>query len=170
MKYIYLFTGVLVYIQLHIQVWGYLKKHGGRRVWQALVQDFGEGVWLLGMVFFSLDIFMVLSVLDKCRKNLFNTLTDLEWAYILNGWAVITFSLFQVLLWYILYMLLKRMKENTSETININRCKLIFAVILGNIILGAAIYMAMGGDISPFIDGIAWHIYKLLLFLGIVDH
>lgn len=108
-----------------------------------MVQDFGEGVWLLCMVFFSLDIFMVLSVLDKCRKNLFNTLTDLEWAYILNGWAVITFSLFQVLLWYILYMLLKRMKENTSETININQCKLIFAVILGNIILGAAIYMAM---------------------------
>ena len=170
MKYIYLFTGVLVYIQLHIQVWGYLKEHGGRRVWQALVQDFGKGVWLLCMVFFSLDVFMVLSVLDKYRKNLFNTLTDLEWAYILNGWAVIIFGLFQVLLWYILYMMLKRMKGNTSKTMNINLCKLVFAIILGNTILGAAIYMAMGGDISPFIEGVAWQVYKLLLFLGIVDY
>lgn len=60
-----------------------------------------------------------------------------------------------MLLWYILYMMLKPMKGNASKTMNINRCKLVFAIILGNTILGAAIYMAVGGEISPFIDGVA---------------
>lgn len=170
MKYIYLFTGVLVYIQLHIQLWEYVKKHGWKRQWSEVLGACGKGAWIFFVDFILIDSYMVMLVLDKVRIGILGELSDTMWSEIIDCWTIATFGLLQVTVLFILYVSMKATKGDTRTATKKLRGKVVFSLIGVSIIFLIIIYMAMGGDISPFIDGVAWQVYKLLLFLGIVDH
>ncbi|WP_289087539.1 hypothetical protein [uncultured Veillonella sp.] len=176
MDYIYLFTGVLAYIQIHIQLWEWSRKSEKKEMIKVFFRDvMGKTAGVSMIVCFIVnDIYLVVAVLFRVAEGKYNKVINLVpmeiWCRIfdISLWcAEIVGTWFCVSLAYRAFSMSwgKKGKE---------RYKLWPKLVMTSLATigpyAFLLYLHAGGDIRPIVEGIAWYIYKLLLFLGVVDH
>lgn len=168
MKYVYLFTAVLVYIQVHIQLWEYAKKDG-KKAWRSIRNSYGVGVWLFVALFISFDIFIIVAVLDKWRIGVLNQFLDHQWGYLLSVLSIVSLTLLFITIGHMLYIGMK-IPIRSDYASRKQRRNFVLLLSLGLVFLGFILFAIATDTFVLFLDGVAWHVYKLLLFLGIVNH
>lgn len=176
MDYIYLFTGVLTYIQIHIQLWEWCKKSKKKEMLKIFLRDAMGKTAGMSMIacFIVNDIYFITAILLRVAEGRYNKVINLVpveiWRRIfdISSWCTeIVGTCFCVALACRAFSVSWRKTGKERYRLWGKLVLASFGTIGMYIFL---LYLHAGGDIRPIVEGIAWYIYKLLLFVGVVDH
>lgn len=175
MEKIYLFAAVLGYIQIHIQLWEWYRDSNMRYKLKMLARGMGKLTsWSIFICLICSDLFITIAAVEEIAKSGNAQLLKIM---SLDGWE----SLYRIALWMVIFsmswisllciyktILLGRKPRNRDKRYTVYKV-VVYSLLFMGIFLFLG-YLDLGGSLDFILDPIVWWVYKLLLFLGIVDH
>ncbi|MBM6825402.1 hypothetical protein [Veillonella magna] len=176
MEKIYLFTAVLGYIQIHIQLWEWYKDSNMRHKLNMLSRKVGRLTsWSVFICLVCSDLFITIAAVEEIAKS--GNVQLLLSVLSLDGWE----NLYRIALWMVIFsmswisllcvyktILLGRKPRNRDKRYIVYKV-VVYSLLLIGVFLFLG-YLDLGGDINFILDPIVWWSYKFLLFLGIIEH
>ena len=175
MEKIYLFTAVLVYIQIHIQLWEWYKDSNMRHKLKMLARGMGWLTsWSVFICLICCDLFITIAAAKEIAKlgniPFLRVISVKNWEimYKISSWMANISMIWTALSYLRIAVMFGRERGDRKSRRNTYKLIIQISIFIGFFILLG--YWDLGGSPKYLLDGIAWYIYKLLLFLGVVDH